>query len=168
MSSITLAEALGGSATELSETAFHFAAHGPRAAATTAADQAYPNVIVLSAPDLAAAQRQRRQILSESTDRTPLVLLRIEAIVAETFDQARLKSAECGRPAVSGPSAIRYVGTARGLAGLIADVSAADVADGVVIVSLPLAEPPTAIVQQTIPWLQRHKLIGSVSNLNDR
>lgn len=156
--SSALAETLRGSATKLSETAFRFAAGENRMGARE---------IVLHAQDLAAAQRERRRILSESTDETPLVLLRIEAVVAETFSQAHMKSAECCRAGTTEPPTIRYVGTPVGLAGLIADVAAADVADGVVIVSLPLSEPPIAILQQTIPWLQQRDLIGSISAMND-
>ncbi|GAA2567856.1 hypothetical protein [Mycolicibacterium diernhoferi] len=163
--SAALAEDLRCSATRLSETAFHFPESNSliRSPVTSGAGV---GDVVLDAPDLATAQRERRRILSRSTDEVPAVMLKIEAVLADTFGEARIKSAEPACSQGTTPRTIRYVGTAVGLAGLIADIAAADVADGVVIVSLPMSEPPTAVVQETLPWLEQRNLIESVSSVS--
>lgn len=164
--SAALAEDLRCSATRLSETAFHFPESNSLIGSPVASGAGVGDV-VLEAPDLATAQRERRRIRSHPTGEVPAVMLKIEAVLADTFGAARIRSAapEC---APGGQQTLRYVGTPVGLAGLIADIAAADVADGVVIVSLPLAEPPTAVMQETIPWLEQRNLIGSVSKVDVR
>ncbi|WP_197374433.1 hypothetical protein [Mycolicibacterium baixiangningiae] len=151
----TFAEVFRDCGKNLSEKAFHFTNRGSLSPA---------GQILLHAPDLATAQRERRRIQSTGDD-APLVLLEIEAVVADTYQHARAKLAARGA-AVPEPSTIRYVGTAIGLAGLIADIAAAEVADGVVITPVPLSDRPTLILEQTIPWLQEHDLIAAVVNLN--
>ncbi|MGE2716429.1 hypothetical protein ACQI4L_20440 [Mycolicibacterium litorale] len=155
----TLAEVYRGSATTLAETGFQFSERsvtGERGA----------HDILLRAPDLATAQRERRRIQSSMTGEPPSVLLEVEAVVAETYSQARRKLADTDGAATE-QLTIRYVGTPVGLAGLIADIAAAEVADGVVITPVPMADTPTLILEQTIPWLQDHNLIASVVNLGE-
>jgi hypothetical protein len=156
----TLAEVFRGSATTLAETGFHFPERGPSGARAAGG-------ILLRAPDLATAQRERRRMRSSSAGESPSILLEVEAVVAETYGQARARLADADGTVHSEQLTIRYVGTAVGLAGLIADIAAADVADGVVISPVPLSDAPTLILEQTIPWLQEHDLIGAVVNLND-
>ncbi|MGE2832532.1 hypothetical protein [Mycobacterium sp. SMC-4] len=152
----TLAEVHRDCGTTLSSKAFQFTGRGP-------VSRARP--IVLHAPDLATAQRERRRIRSSVPD-SPLVLLEIEAVVAETYPLALAKLAGSGN--VPEASTVRYVGTPIGLAGLIADVAAAEVADGVVISPVPRSDRPTLILEETIPWLQEHDLMGAVVDLNGR
>lgn len=153
----TLAEVFHDCGTTLSETGFHFKS---RAGEPGARD------VLLRAPDLATAQRERRRIQSSSAGESASILLEVEAVIAETYNQARRKLAESDGPAAE-QLTIRYVGTAVGLAGLIADIAAAEVADGVVIAPVPMSDAPTLILEQTIPWLQDHDLIAGVVNLND-
>lgn len=81
----------------------------------------------ISAPDLAQARRQRAGIRSEEDGVS--VILDVTVAVAADYRSAR-------RLGVAGAeAAVRYVGTVDGLAGLIADIEAAGVADGVTLIS---------------------------------
>ena len=82
----------------------------------------------ISAPDLAAARRKRAGIRSE--DDTVSVILDVVVAVAGDYRTARR-----GLEAAGADAAVRYVGTADGLAGLIADISSAGVADGVTLLA---------------------------------
>lgn len=76
----------------------------------------------ISAPDLAQARRLRARIEDDSA-----VILDITVAVAADYRSARLQ--------VAGNDVnVRYVGTILGLAGLIADIDAAGVADGVTLI----------------------------------
>ncbi|MBJ8346001.1 hypothetical protein [Antrihabitans sp. YC2-6] len=100
-------------------------------------------VVRVRAADLREAQRLRAGIRADAVaaGRDPdsvAVLLDIDTIVAESADSARSELAQAGSPQ---GRAISYIGTAKGLAGLIADIRAAEVADGVTL--RPLAGPGT-------------------------
>lgn len=125
---------------------FYFAEHA------SSASRSRPE-IVLTAPDLATAQRTRRKIVEQSSGVAPLVMLRVEGLLAETFAQAREILTDCRARTDSGAETVRYVGTADGLAGLIADIDAADVADGVVLVPLDAPGSTELIEHRTIPML---------------
>ncbi|MED5814199.1 hypothetical protein VST63_17690 [Mycolicibacterium sp. 050232] len=80
----------------------------------------------ISAPDLAQARRIRSGLKSEAD--AVSVILDLTVAVAGDYRSAR------GSLTVAGPEAqVRYVGTVDGLAGLIADIEAAEVADGVTL-----------------------------------
>ncbi|WP_322789652.1 hypothetical protein [Mycolicibacterium septicum] len=81
----------------------------------------------ISASDLAQARRIRSGLKSE--DETLSVILDVTVAVAGDY-----RSARCSLT-VAGPEAeVRYVGTVDGLTGLIADIEAAEVADGVTLI----------------------------------
>ncbi|MGV0815433.1 hypothetical protein ABQF34_26070 [Mycolicibacterium boenickei] len=80
----------------------------------------------ISASDLAQARRIRSRLKAE--DDAVSVILDVTVAVAGDY-----RSARCSLT-VAGPDAqVRYVGTVAGLTGLIADIEAADVADGVTL-----------------------------------
>ena len=81
----------------------------------------------ISASDLAQARRIRSGLKSE--DAALSVILDVTVAVAGAY-----RSARCSLT-VTGPEAeVRYVGTIDGLTGLIADIEAAEVADGVTLI----------------------------------
>ena len=82
----------------------------------------------LAASDLQRAQRGRNRIRSERPDAE--VILDLVVAVASDFHSVRdLAAIDDGT--------LRYAGTIDGLTGLIADIGAAGVADGVTLISAP-------------------------------
>lgn len=108
-----------------------------------------PDVVRVNAIDLRHAQRIRAGYGPDVT-----VLLDVEVVIDTDGSRARRRFAELvRRPGVS------YAGTPAGLAGLIADIHAAGVADGVTL--LPKDEQSMEhIAQHTVPWLEA-RLIAS-------
>ena len=96
-------------------------------------------VVRFGAPDLKRAQRERTNIREEdSVD----AVLDVKVSVAADFRTA------CRAMAAAGPAddaALRYVGTLDGLAGLVSDIHAAGVADGVTLIPV--------IADQDAGWL---------------
>ncbi|WP_153275342.1 hypothetical protein [Rhodococcus sp. P1Y] len=94
------------------------------------------DVIRIAASDLQEAQaataRIRAHASSEGT--RPAVFLDILYHVADDARTARREASEFTSPSRSG--SVRYVGTRTGLRGLIDDITAADVADGVTLLPL--------------------------------
>jgi hypothetical protein len=85
----------------------------------------------ISASDLAQARRIRSGLKSE--DEALSVILDVTVAVAREFGSA-YRSARRWLE-LAGPEAeVRYVGTVDGLTGLIADIEAAEVADGVTLI----------------------------------
>ncbi|WKG03008.1 hypothetical protein [Mycolicibacterium sp. HK-90] len=80
----------------------------------------------ISAPDLAQARRIRSGLKSE--DDTVSVILDVTVAVAGDY-----RSARCSLTVAGSDAEVRYVGTIDGLTGLIADIEAAGVADGVTL-----------------------------------
>ena len=82
----------------------------------------------VSAPDLQQAQRARARI---RRDESVPVILDVTVLVAEDY-----RSARRGMAAVQDDAAasVQYAGTLDGLAGLIADIFVAGVADGVTLI----------------------------------
>lgn len=119
----------------------------PRAASASA------EITVVRVPDLVTAQRERRRI--QRGDPRSVVLLEVEAVVAQTFRQAREAAADAPQPA----STVRYIGTSAGLGGLIADISATDLADGVLLTPLGTALTPDLVVEEALAWLMRHRVV---------
>ncbi|MCV7014556.1 hypothetical protein [Mycolicibacterium madagascariense] len=94
----------------------------------TSGGDAGGDAVRLVAPDLQRAQRGRHRIRSERPDAE--VILDVTVAVAPDFHSVRdLAAIDDGT--------LRYAGTVDGLTGLIADIGAAGVADGVTLISGP-------------------------------
>ncbi|WP_208301189.1 hypothetical protein [Mycobacterium sp. DL440] len=92
----------------------------------------------ISAPDLAQARRIRSGLKSEDAEVS--VILDVTVAVAGDY-----RSARCSLT-VAGPEAqVRYIGTVDGLAGLIADIEAAEVADGVTLIPATAGQDPRGL-----------------------
>ncbi|OBB17777.1 hypothetical protein A5761_09435 [Mycolicibacterium setense] len=92
----------------------------------------------ISAPDLAQARRIRSGLKSEDHDVS--VILDVTVAVAGDY-----RSARCSLT-VAGPQAeVRYIGTVDGLTGLIADIEAAGVADGVTLIPAAADQDPRGL-----------------------
>ncbi|WP_280833015.1 hypothetical protein [Mycolicibacterium frederiksbergense] len=87
----------------------------------------------VSAPDLAQARRIRSGLKSE--DDAVSVILDVTVAVAGDY-----RSANRGLTVAGAAAGVRHIGTVDGLAGLIADIEAAGVADGVTL--LPATPGP--------------------------
>lgn len=87
--------------------------------------------IRISAADLREAQRTSAAIRDAAAERgepAPEILLDVEVVVERDVAAAFAAAGDLG-------PGVRYVGTPRGLAGLIADVRRLGIADGVVLVT---------------------------------
>lgn len=122
-----------------------------------------PDVVRVRAADLREAGRLRDRIRAEAAEegRDPesvTVLVDLEVVLASDARTARARRThpDSGR---GDAATLSYVGTPHGLAGLIADIHAVRVADGVTLI--PLAEPFTVehLVDGTLPWLQSRGLL---------
>lgn len=94
------------------------------------------DVVRIQASDLREAQLQRARLRAETVERGEsaegtAVFLDLEIHIAADARTARREFAALDAPV--DPASIRYVGTPSGLASLISDVTAADVADGVTL-----------------------------------
>ncbi|WP_143548901.1 hypothetical protein [Rhodococcus sp. ACS1] len=109
-----------------------------------------PSSTRLVAADLGDAQRQSSSIPIEDREASPL-LLEIEVLIDTTAREARRALARLENIGAI-PHAelhacdprrrpMRYIGTVQGLSGLIQDICAVGIADGVVLI--PLAPNPT-------------------------
>ena len=105
----------------------------------------------LAAPDLQRAQRGRARIQSDRGDVE--VILDVTVAVAPDFRSVR-------DLAVVDDGTLRYAGTVDGLAGLIADIDVAGVADGVTLIS---ASPRVDLRELGRDVLQRLALRGRKS-----
>ncbi|WP_193046655.1 hypothetical protein [Mycolicibacterium baixiangningiae] len=83
----------------------------------------------VSAPDLQQARRARARIRAGNDD--VAVILDVTVAVGADFRSAR----SALQPGAEDDQTVRYTGTLDGLAGLIADIEAADVADGVTLLA---------------------------------
>lgn len=101
----------------------------------------------ISAPDLAQARRIRSGLKSE--DDAVSVILDVTVAVAGDY-----RSARCSLT-VAGPEAqVRYVGTVDGLTGLIADIEAAEVADGVTLIPATDGQDPRGLAADVLRRLE--------------
>lgn len=128
----------------------------------------------VQAADLRAAQQTRDRIRAEvaAEGRDPdsvTVLVDIEVLIAADFRSARYELAlldeTLGVPHRS--SSLSYVGTADGLASLLADIRAADVADGVTLLPLALPKVLEHVVDGTLPWLERRGLVTASDTVDE-
>ncbi|MGE2717883.1 hypothetical protein ACQI4L_27805 [Mycolicibacterium litorale] len=85
------------------------------------------HVVRVSAPDLQQARRARARIRAGADD--VAVILDVTVSVGPDFRSARSAFA------TGADETVRYAGTVEGLAGLIADIEMADVADGVTLLA---------------------------------
>lgn len=128
---------------------------------------AFPvNVIRIRATDLRDAQIQRAQIRAALAEdgRDPdavAVLVDLEVLIAPEARSARKELAQLDSAliALRVPVSLQYVGTPSGLGSLIADIRAADVADGVTLLPLSLPRTLEYLVGETIPWLAARNLV---------
>ncbi|BBY19206.1 hypothetical protein MLIT_47980 [Mycolicibacterium litorale] len=86
------------------------------------------HVVRVSAPDLQEARRARARIRAGADD--VAVILDVTVAVGADF-----RSARSAFEPDAGDGTVRYAGTIDGLAGLIADIEMADVADGVTLLA---------------------------------
>lgn len=111
------------------------------------------------AHDLREAQLRRERIRTEAAGEgrdpdTVTVLLDVEVLLADDHRSARRELAQLDAGAPRVPDSISYVGTAAGLAGLIADLAAAGVADGVTLLPLVLPRVLDRVVDDVLPILR--------------
>ncbi|MGC0362036.1 alkanesulfonate monooxygenase SsuD/methylene tetrahydromethanopterin reductase-like flavin-dependent oxidoreductase (luciferase family) [Rhodococcus sp. 27YEA15] len=136
---------------------------------------AFPtNVVRIRASDLREAQLERARVRTAIAEegRDPdsvVVLVDLEILIAPEARAARKELAQLDSALTERriPSSLHYVGTPSGLGSLIADIRAADVADGVTL--LPLALPRTLeyLVDGTILWLQDRGLVTASTAVDD-
>jgi alkanesulfonate monooxygenase SsuD/methylene tetrahydromethanopterin reductase-like flavin-dependent oxidoreductase (luciferase family) len=115
----------------------------------------------IQATDLRDAQRQTTKIrlAEERQGRDPtatIVLLDVEAVIEHSNRSAfdTLDQLERASPDRRVSGSVVYVGTANGLAGMITDVYAADVANGVMLLPLTIPAGFVRIVESTLCLLQ--------------
>ncbi|MFD4368859.1 hypothetical protein [Rhodococcus sp. NPDC058521] len=117
-------------------------------------------VVRIRAVDLRDAQQQRTRIRAAAAadGRDPdsiTVLVDVEILVADEARAARkeLAQLDSALDVARAPLSLQYIGTGSGLAGLISDIQAADVADGVTLLPLSLPRVLQNLVEVTLPWL---------------
>lgn len=116
------------------------------------------SVVRIHAADLREGQQARARARSEAVEAgadadSVAVFLDIEIHIADDARTARREFAALDAPTV--PGSIRYVGTPAGLAGLVADVKAAKVADGVTLIPVgPSARNLDKVADGVVPWLE--------------
>ncbi|GGG20485.1 hypothetical protein GCM10007304_37970 [Rhodococcoides trifolii] len=111
----------------------------------------------IQASDLSEAQAQRtrlRQAFAEAGHDVDQLSVVLDVDMHIAVD-ARTARKELGSAvSVPAPRSLLYVGTASGLAGLIADIKAADVADGVNLHPiLDRGDVVVRVVDEVLPWL---------------
>ena len=117
-----------------------------------------PTVVRIRAADLRDAQRLRAGIRSDAiaAGRDPdtiSVLLDIETMIAPSAFEARIELAQLDAVKPHSSATVTYIGTPTGLAGLIADIAATEVADGVTLRPLELPASLEHIVLDVVPAL---------------
>lgn len=126
------------------------------------------------AADLREAQQTRARIRSRvaAEGRDPdsvAVLIDIETLIGVDSRSARAELAlldeTLGVP--HQPTSLSYIGTSEGLASLIADIHAADVADGVTLLPLALPRVLERVVDGTLPWLERRGLVTASDTVDE-
>jgi hypothetical protein len=95
------------------------------------------------AADLSQARRARARIRAESDD--VAVILDMTVAVADDFRSARGE--------LDSVDGVRYAGTVDGLAGLIADIQTAGVADGVTLIAASPRQDLRGVGLDVLDWL---------------
>lgn len=101
------------------------------------------------APDLKAAQKARGRIRGEEGQAGVSVVLDVTVLVAADFQAARRLMPTLDTDPGPGAS-LQYAGTLDGLAGLIADIFVAGVADGVTLIPAAGQQNVTALADATL------------------
>lgn len=109
----------------------------------------------LRAADLQRAQRESARLRADPGSSGTSVILDIRVLIAEDFRTARRASAAV---AVPPEDCVQYVGTLAGLVGLVRDVYAAGVADGVTLVP---AAPDQDVEALALATLARDRALTS-------
>lgn len=135
-------------------------------------DELPRQVMRIRAPDLGTAQREYRSIrsIAVAAGRDPdsiRILVDVSVMIDVDVDarsaRKKLMKFDITRSEPRKRGSLEYVGTPSGLAGLVSDISAAGVADGVTIKPLqPIVF--RGLVEQTIPIL----VASGVFSLSDR
>ncbi|NMN96889.1 hypothetical protein [Antrihabitans stalactiti] len=131
-----------------------------------------PTVVRVRAADLRDAQRLRAGIRADAiaAGRDPdtiSVLLDIETLIAPTAFEARIELAQLDAVQPHPSATVTYIGTPNGLAGLIADIAATEVADGVTLRPLELPASLEHIVLDVVPALAERGLTIESARLSD-
>jgi hypothetical protein len=119
-----------------------FVADNPTGHWSELTDGVEPAVRVVAA-DLSQARRARARIRAESDD--VAVILDMTVAVADDFRSARGE--------LDSVDGVRYAGTVDGLAGLIADIHTAGVADGVTLIAASPRQDLRAVGLDVLDWL---------------
>ena len=97
----------------------------------------------VAAEDLSQARRTRSRIRAGSDD--VAVILDVTVAVADDFRSARRE--------LDSADGVHYAGTVDGLAGLIADIETAGVADGVTLIAASPPQDLRAVGLDVLDWL---------------
>ena len=105
--------------------------------------------------DLQDATRQADKIRAASAgqDNPPPILLDIEVLIDRNVGSAFAALDRLPEPAPGAPKPLRYIGTPRGLAGLISDVQRLGIADGVVLKPLDGSPVVDLMLDELAPGL---------------
>lgn len=127
------------------------------------------DIIRIHAIDLREAQRKtakkRAEVAARGGDPTHVrVFVDVDVTIAENPRAAYAEWSRLEPAARRTPSSLEYVGTARGLAGLIADIHAAQVADGVTLVP-HTADVLDRILDEGLSYFEKAGLEVSQSQL---
>jgi hypothetical protein len=107
----------------------------------------------IRAADLQGAQRQSARLRAEAGPEGCTVFVDVEVLVESDVRAAMRAAAQLGQDSPDTGSALRYVGTPRGLAGFIADLHTLGIADGVTLRPLRAADNPDRIINDVLPML---------------
>lgn len=122
------------------------------------------SVVRVRAADLREARtlRDRARADAAAQGRNPdsvTVLVDIDVVVDADARSARRRAQAAWRNGAGGPGSVSYVGTPQGLAGLIADIHAVRVADGVTLVPVGGGDSVDLIVDETVPQLEQRGVV---------
>jgi predicted signal transduction protein with EAL and GGDEF domain len=109
--------------------------------------------IRVRAADLRDATRKAAAIRAAAHDDNAPVYLDIEVLIQRDTASAFTALAELPEPEVGSPNPLRYIGTPRGLAGLIADVQRLGIADAVVLMPLAGSRVADLMLDELSPGL---------------
>jgi hypothetical protein len=109
----------------------------------------------LRACDLRDATRKAAAIRAAAGDRDAPVYLDIEVLIERDTAEAFSALAALPKQQSRSPRPLRYIGTPRGLAGLIADVQRLGIADAVVLLPLGSSRVVELMLDELAPGLGR-------------
>jgi hypothetical protein len=117
-------------------------------------DGALPTPLRVQAADLRDAYQKVATIRAEVGHEAP-TLLDVEVMIAQDSRSARTSLAilDSALRTARRPASLLYVGTPRGLAGLIADIQTLGIADGVILQPLVLPGVLSHILDEVLPAL---------------